>query len=147
MENIKVICPHCLKINRIPKKDVYKKAVCGQCKGDLLDNKPIVADDSNFDYILQNSDLPIIVDFYTDWCGPCKMFAPTFIEVAKNFPLKVQFVKVNTEIAQNIAVRNRIRSIPTIVAFKNSNEIHRVNGAMQAPQFNQFVNQILAMTK
>jgi len=143
METIRVVCPHCLKVNRVPKKDEYKKAVCGHCKGNLLDNKPIMADDSNFDYILQNTDLPVIVDFWAEWCGPCKMFAPTFDQVARTFPLKAQFVKANTEIAQMAAAKNMIRSIPTIVAFKNGTEVTRISGALPAPQFQEWVNQFI----
>ena len=143
MKTIKVVCPHCLEVNRVPKKEEYKKAVCGKCKGNLLDNAPIQADDSNFDYILANTDLPVIVDFWAEWCGPCKMFGPTFNEVSRSLPLKAQFVKVNTELGQITARKNRIRSIPTIVAFKNGEEVHRVSGALPAPQFHGWVLDII----
>lgn len=143
METIKVVCPHCLAVNRVPKKDEYKKAVCGKCKGNLLDNAPINVDDNTFDYVLSNTDLPVIADFWAEWCGPCKMFAPAFNEVSRSLPLKAQFVKVNTETAQMTAGKNRIRSIPTIVAFKNGVEIDRVSGALPAPQFHQWVNQFI----
>ncbi|NPA55173.1 MAG: thioredoxin TrxC [Epsilonproteobacteria bacterium] len=143
MEKIRVICPHCLKPNNVVKKDEYKKAVCGHCKGNLLDNAPINADDSNFEYILSNTDLPVFVDFWAQWCGPCKMFAPTFNEVSRSLPLKAQFVKVNTEQAQMTAAKNRIRSIPTIVAFHKNVEIHRVSGMMPTPQFMQWATQII----
>jgi thioredoxin 2 len=143
MEKIKVVCPHCLKVNRVPKKDEYMKAKCGHCGGNLLDNAPIQADDSNFDYILANTDLPVIVDFWAEWCGPCKMFAPAFNEVSRSLPLKAQFVKINTETAQMTAAKNRIRSIPTIVAFKNGAEVHRVSGALPAPQFHGWVVDII----
>ena len=140
METIKVVCPHCLEVNRVPKKESYKKALCGKCKGNLLNNTPIQADNSNFDYILANTDLPVIIDFWAEWCGPCKMFAPTFSEVSKKFPLKAQFLKVNTEIAREIAMRYRIQSIPTIVVIKNGVEKDRVMGALP---FESFYNWVL----
>ena len=143
METIKVVCPHCLAVNRVPKKDEYKKAVCGKCKGNLLDNAPINVDDNTFDYVLANTDLPVIADFWAEWCGPCKMFAPAFNEVSRSLPLKAQFVKVNTETAQMTAGKNRIRSIPTIVAFKNGVEVDRVSGALPAPQFHQWVSKFI----
>jgi len=143
MQTIKVVCPHCLAVNRVPKKDEYKKAVCGKCKGNLLDNAPISVDDSTFEYVLANTDLPVIADFWAEWCGPCKMFGPTFNEVSRSLPLKAQFVKVNTETAQMTAGKNRIRSIPTIVAFKNGVEVDRVSGALPAPQFMQWVQRFI----
>jgi len=143
METINVVCPNCMKINRIPKKDSYAKAVCGNCKHNLLDTTPIHLNDSNFDYFIANTQLPVIVDFWAEWCAPCKMFAPTFSQIAANYPLKIQFAKVNTEEAPNIAAKNRIRSIPTIVAFKNGVEIDRISGALPAPQFNEWVRRFL----
>ena len=143
MQTIKVVCPHCLAVNRVPKKDEYKKAVCGKCKGNLLDNAPINVDDSTFEYVLANTDLPVIADFWAEWCGPCKMFAPTFNEVSRSLPLKAQFIKVNTETAQMSAAKNRIRSIPTIVAFKNGVEVDRISGALPAPQFMEWVRRFI----
>ena len=140
---MKVICPHCLKINNVPKKEEYMKAICGSCKGNLLDNAPINGDDSNFDYIIQNTDLPVVVDFWAEWCAPCKMFAPTFNEVSRSLPLKAQFMKVNTDLAPNSSNLARIRSIPTIVIYKNGNEIDRVSGALSTPQFLGWVKQYL----
>jgi len=143
METINVVCPKCLKVNRIPKKNSYAKAVCGNCKANLLDTTPIHLDDSNLDYFIANTDLPVIVDFWAEWCGPCKMFAPTFTEVSKSFPLKAQFVKIDTEKAQTVSAKHRIRSIPTIVAFKNGIEVDRMSGALPAPQFQEWVRRFV----
>ena len=97
MSKINVVCPHCHQINAIPKKDIYSKANCGKCKKSLLDTTPIELDESNFDHVIVNSEIPVIVDFWAPWCAPCKMFAPIFNEVSQKYPLKALFVKVNTE--------------------------------------------------
>ena len=119
MEKINIVCPHCFKINAIPKKDSYAKANCGSCKNSLLDTNPVELDESNFDHVIVNSDIPVIVDFWAPWCGPCKMMAPIFNDVAKKYPLKALFVKVNTEALPNMGARFGIRSIPTMKVYKS----------------------------
>jgi len=127
---MRVVCPHCLAINNVPKKDSYKKANCGKCKQSLLDTKPIQLTDKNFDEVVANSDVPVIIDFWAPWCGPCKMMAPTFERAATEFPLKALFTKVNTEDEQSLGARFGIRSIPTIIIFKDGKEVERVSGAL-----------------
>ncbi len=127
---MRVVCPHCLSVNNVPQKDSYKKANCGKCKKSLLDTKPIELNSSNFDEVVVNSDIPVIVDFWAPWCGPCKMMAPNFERAATNFPLKALFAKVNTENEQNLGARFNIRSIPTIIVFKGGREVERVSGAL-----------------
>ncbi len=140
---MKIICPHCEAINSVPKKETYKKANCGKCKNSLLQNKILTANSDNIDRILKNSDIPVIIDFWAPWCGPCKMFAPIFGAVAMEFPLKALFVKINTQDEQFLASRFKIRSIPTLVVFKNQEEIHRVSGAMDENSFINFVNKFV----
>ncbi len=130
MEMVNFICPNCKKINRLPKKDSYKKANCGGCGASLLDGKVIEANDSDFNYIINNATVPVIVDFWAPWCGPCQMMAPNFAEASKTLAPKVQFVKLNTEIAQQSAAMYGIRSIPTMIVFKNGAEVERVSGAL-----------------
>jgi len=134
---MRVVCPHCLAVNNVPQKDSYKKANCGKCKNSLLDTKPIELTSTNFDEVIVNSDIPVIVDFWAPWCGPCQMMAPNFEASAKNFPLKALYAKVNTENEQMLGAKFGIRSIPTLMVFKNGQEVHRVSGALQTQQLNE----------
>jgi thioredoxin 2 len=143
MLKINVVCPHCLKINAIPKKDSYAKANCGSCKNSLLDTSPINIDESNFDHVVVNSDIPVIVDFWAPWCGPCKMMAPIFNEVAQKYPLKALFIKVNTEEQQNLGAKYSIKSIPTLIVYKAGNEVKRVSGALDPLKLSNLVNENL----
>jgi len=127
---MKVVCPHCFTVNNVPQKESYKKANCGKCKQSLLDTKPVELTNANFDEVIVNSDIPVIVDFWAPWCGPCKMMAPNFERAAAEFPLKALFTKVNTENEQNLGARFNIRSIPTIIVFKGGREVERVSGAL-----------------
>lgn len=137
---MKIICPNCLSINNVPKKDKYKKVNCGNCKNSLLDNKIITADGESIDKIINHSDLPVVMDFWAPWCKPCKSFAPVFGAVCTDFPLKAIFVKVNTEHEKFLASRFKIRSIPTLVVFKKTKEVERVSGAMDEESFQNFIN-------
>jgi len=136
---MKIVCPHCLTVNNVPRKESYKKANCGKCKQSLLDTKPIELTSANFDEVIVNSDIPVIVDFWAPWCGPCKMMAPNFEKAATQFALKALFSKVNTENEQNLGARFSIRSIPTIIIFKDGREVERVSGALD-------VNALVSLT-
>jgi len=140
MSTLNVVCPHCAKINRIPQKDSYSKANCGGCKGSLLDSKPVNVTAQNFPQYVGGSDLPVVVDFWAPWCGPCKMMAPAFEQAAASLPLKAQFLKVNTENEQVLGAQYAIRSIPTMILFKKGVEVDRVSGAMSADQIVQWVS-------
>ncbi len=140
---MRIICPHCLSVNNVPQKESYKKANCGKCKNSLLDTQPIELTNTNFDEVVVNSDIPVIVDFWAPWCGPCKMMAPTFLKTASKYPLKTLFTKVNTENEQNLGARFGIRSIPTLVIFKSTKEVERVSGALDEGSLSRLVEKYL----
>jgi thioredoxin 2 len=140
MDKIKVVCSFCNSVNSIPKKDSYKVANCGKCKESLLNTKPLDLNDSNFDLQIVSSDIPVVVDFWAPWCGPCKMFAPTFEEASAKYPLKAKFAKVNTEVEQNLGSKYQIRSIPTLIIYKAGKEIERVSGALDPIKLGMLIN-------
>ncbi len=139
--NINVVCPHCLKVNRIPQKESYTKANCGSCKNSLLSSKPVSVDIQSFQQFLLNSNLPLVVDFWAPWCGPCRQMAPAFEEASVAMSLKAQFLKVNTEEHQQLGGEYGIRSIPTMVIFKNGKEVDRISGALSAQRIQNWVAQ------
>ncbi len=139
MDKIKTVCPSCGAVNAIPANKELKKANCGRCKHSLLDTKPVSLDQNSFDHLITNSDIPVVVDFWATWCGPCQMMAPNFEAAAKSFPLKARFAKVDTESNQVIAARYAIRGIPTIIIFKNGMEADRKSGVMDASSLVRWV--------
>ncbi|MGD9970523.1 MAG: thioredoxin TrxC [Sulfuricurvum sp.] len=140
MNKINIVCPHCGGVNAIPVKESYTKASCGHCKGSLLETKPKNIDGAGFERLMVNDERLIIADFWAPWCGPCRSMAPAFEEAARSFPLKVMFVKINTEEQQSLAARFGIRSIPTVIAFKNNQMVDQFSGALPASEIIRWVH-------
>ena len=127
-----IVCPHCNAINRILVERLKDEPSCGKCHKAVFDAHPLELNASNFKKHISNSDIPVIVDFWAPWCGPCKMMAPAFEQASKRLEPHYRLAKLNTENEQSIASRFRIQSIPTIAIFKNGREIARKSGAMSA---------------
>ena len=128
-QSIQIVCPHCQTINRVPDHRLADGGNCGKCKKPLVTGKPVALSEAGFARFISKSDLPVLVDFWAEWCGPCKMMAPAFAEAAGLLAPKVVLAKVNTEQAQNLSMQFNIRSIPSLVLFKNGREVDRMAGA------------------
>ena len=138
-ESRHVVCPHCGAVNRVPAARLADKPTCGQCHKALFSGQPVDLDDAAFQRMIGRNDLPVVVDFWAAWCGPCKMMAPAFAEAASAMEPGVRFAKVDTEAARATAARFNIRSIPTMVLFRNGREIARQPGALGAPDIQRWV--------
>jgi len=143
MTNIIIACPECNKLNRVPKEKLNANGTCGSCKAILFAKTPLNLTQANFTSHVMKSELPILVDFWAPWCGPCKMMAPVLTEAASSFEPGIRIGKLNTEDEQILGSQFNIRSIPTLVLFHKGKEIERISGAMALPQLEQWTKQAL----
>ena len=134
------VCPACHAINRLPEERIDDGAKCGRCAHPLFDGEVVNATTETLDKLLKD-DLPVVVDFWAPWCGPCVNFAPIFEDVAEERNGQVRFVKVNTEAEQALSARFRIRSIPTIMIFKQGQMVEMLNGALPKTHFDQWLDE------
>jgi thioredoxin 2 len=127
-----IVCPHCHTTNRVKAQDMGNAPDCGKCHQPLFTAHPAELDEAAFDRHISRNDIPVLVDFWAPWCGPCRMMAPAYEQAAAQLEPRVRVVKVNTEEAQNLGARFNIRSIPTLALFQGGREVARQAGAMRS---------------
>ncbi len=138
-ESFHVVCSYCNAVNRIPAARMVEQPKCGQCHKVLFGGHPVDLTASHFQKQVARSDIPLLVDFWAPWCGPCKTMAPAFEQAAVQLEPQVRLVKVNTEAEQALATQYSIRSIPTLALFKNGREVARLPGAMGSAEIVRWV--------
>jgi len=136
---LNVACPHCHTANRVPAHRLGDAPKCGSCSGPLFGGHPVELAEADFDRHLANTELPVVVDFWAPWCGPCRAMAPVYERAARELEPKVRLAKVNTDEAQALAARLDIRGIPTLAIFERGREVARTAGAMSLARFVEWV--------
>jgi thioredoxin 2 len=137
-ETIIIPCPHCDTQNRLP-AERRGQGKCGTCRHALFEGKPLALTASRFDRHASAADLPLLVDFWAQWCGPCRAMAPAFEAAAKEFEPQLRLAKVDTDGEGELASRYRIQSIPTLILFRGGREVARQSGAMQNSALRQWI--------
>ena len=135
-----IVCPHCLTTNRVPDARLTESPTCGHCKKELLGATPVPLDDASFDKVVARTELPIVVDFWADWCGPCHAMAPQFARAASQLKGRALFAKVDSDASPRTSARFAVRSIPTLLLLRGGREVKRQAGATQASQIVDWVD-------
>ena len=139
-----IVCPACGTINRVPADRPAGEAKCGKCGNALFSGKPLDADAVMFERQTSRSDIPVLVDVWAPWCGPCRMMAPAFEAAAAILEPEIRLIKLNSEVEQGVAGRLGVRDIPTMLLYAGGSEIGRISGAMNTQQIVGWVRQQLA---
>jgi thioredoxin 2 len=134
-----IACPHCLATNRLPAERSGDEPTCGRCGRELLPARPVELTDANVATVIAKTELPVVVDVWAPWCGPCRMMAPQFEQAAAQLQGQALLAKLNSDEHPRASAQWGIRSIPTLLAFKGGREVKRLSGALSAAQIVQFV--------
>ena len=143
-EPLLLACPSCSALNRVPAERLAESPTCGKCHAALFQGKPVAVDDASFERVVLRSGLPVVVDFWAAWCGPCRAFAPVYEEAARRLEPQVRLAKLDTEAAPATASRYAIRSIPTLALFRDGRESARQSGALPLEQFMRWISGAIA---
>jgi thioredoxin 2 len=143
---VHIVCPHCDAVNRVASARLPDHPVCGKCGHALFAGQPLDVDNQRFEKHIGRNGIPVLVDFWATWCGPCKMMAPAYQQAAQRLEPNLRLLKVDTEASQDLAAQYGIRSIPTLALFAGGREIARQTGAMDAGSITAWAQQALGRT-